>query len=811
MPPRVVPDALNWRRAEGFSGSRIAMTCNWWRWLWGVVPLVALAWLAVHQEQGRIETDLKTRTEAALKSNGQSWADVTFEGRDARLSGRAIEDDGPARATGLALGTWGVRVVDNRTDLIEKAEKYVWSAARGASKLRLAGFVPNDTAHKAILSVAKANFPGLEIDDRMALARGAPSPETWLAGVSFALKQLGLLKRGDVRLEGLGLSVSGEALDATSYRNIKSALLNAVPKGLTIAVDNVTAPVATPYVWSATHAGSQLVLAGHVPDEAVRRDLVAAAQASLPNVQVVDRMQPALGAPEGWAGAATLGIRQLAHLADGKAEMRDGVLTVTGSAADNQAGEAARRALKSGMPATITFADHIKVPPPPKPPGPYLTEISVDRMIVVLKGQAPSEAGRDQLGASAIGRFSGRRLDNQLEISPGATPGWLRCLDAGLAALERLASGKLELKDRALVVDGVTDDEQVAAAVPGDLRTATGRDCDATARVAVDAPPEPNLIWSVKFESNEVALIGDVPGEAAKTRLMDTAKRLFKDVTFTDRMRAVDVKSAKWPRVAESGLEMLAKLRRGAARIENQELTIAGEARDDATVQAIKAQLERRLPKGYTGRSTIAVRTDAAIRAEQDARKAATGPKVDIQVPPPPAQTPAAQQALNQPTPPPPPAPAAKPATPPPAAKPSAPAAAAAPQAKDAPKPVRSRACEEALKAAASTGVVRFERARAELDRASLPMLDKVARVGRACPKATIDISGHTDDEGTPERNANLAERRARAVAQYLVRGGFSASRIKAEGYGETRPAVPNDTPQHMAINRRSEFVVRAE
>ena len=80
-------------------------------------------------------------------------------------------------------------------------------------------------------------------------------------------------------------------------------------------------------------------------------------------------------------------------------------------------------------------------------------------------------------------------------------------------------------------------------------------------------------------------------------------------------------------------------------------------------------------------------------------------------------------------------------------------------------------------------------------------------RVHRA--HVRIEIEGHTDAEGTPERNARLADRRARAVADYLVKAGVEAGKLVAVGYGETRPVAPNDTPENRARNRRIEFTVR--
>ena len=105
----------------------------------------------------------------------------------------------------------------------------------------------------------------------MNTARGVPHVDTWLAGLSFALKQLASLKRGEVRLEDLSLSIAGEAEDAEAYRNLSAALkAGALPKGITLASVQITAPVASPFMWSAQFAGDQIILSGHVPDVGAR-------------------------------------------------------------------------------------------------------------------------------------------------------------------------------------------------------------------------------------------------------------------------------------------------------------------------------------------------------------------------------------------------------------------------------------------------------------------------------------------------------------------------------------------------------------
>src|SRR5262245_39900693 len=58
-----------------------SMRCNWRRWLWGLIPILLLGWLAVWAERDRVEADLGERAKVALGQAGMEWAATRFEGR----------------------------------------------------------------------------------------------------------------------------------------------------------------------------------------------------------------------------------------------------------------------------------------------------------------------------------------------------------------------------------------------------------------------------------------------------------------------------------------------------------------------------------------------------------------------------------------------------------------------------------------------------------------------------------------------------------------------------------------------------------
>lgn len=80
----------------------------------------------------------------------------------------------------------------------------------------------------------------------------------------------------------------------------------------------------------------------------------------------------------------------------------------------------------------------------------------------------------------------------------------------------------------------------------------------------------------------------------------------------------------------------------------------------------------------------------------------------------------------------------------------------------------------------------------------------------RDVPDVALFVAGHTDSRGSDEYNYLLSIRRADAVARSLFAEGIGLSRIWRIGFGKAVPVKPNDTAEHMAENRRVEFLFSA-
>lgn len=75
-------------------------------------------------------------------------------------------------------------------------------------------------------------------------------------------------------------------------------------------------------------------------------------------------------------------------------------------------------------------------------------------------------------------------------------------------------------------------------------------------------------------------------------------------------------------------------------------------------------------------------------------------------------------------------------------------------------------------------------------------------------PGMTIELRGHTDNQGTLEYNQRLSEARAKAVTDFLISHGIDKRRLSWKGFGKTQPVADNDTAEGRRKNRRVEYRV---
>jgi OmpA-OmpF porin, OOP family len=101
-----------------------------------------------------------------------------------------------------------------------------------------------------------------------------------------------------------------------------------------------------------------------------------------------------------------------------------------------------------------------------------------------------------------------------------------------------------------------------------------------------------------------------------------------------------------------------------------------------------------------------------------------------------------------------------------------------------------------------------FEFGKADLRPESNAELNRLADFIRSSSEMELEVAGHTDNVGSPEKNLTLSQQRAKAVRDYLLLKGVEAKQLKSVGFGMTKPIASNSTEAGRQQNRRVEFTI---
>ncbi len=71
------------------------------------------------------------------------------------------------------------------------------------------------------------------------------------------------------------------------------------------------------------------------------------------------------------------------------------------------------------------------------------------------------------------------------------------------------------------------------------------------------------------------------------------------------------------------------------------------------------------------------------------------------------------------------------------------------------------------------------------------------------------EITGHTDNTGTPQINMKYGKKRAEALKKYMISLGAPAANILIESRGQEDPIAPNDSDENRAKNRRATVILK--
>jgi outer membrane protein OmpA-like peptidoglycan-associated protein len=106
------------------------------------------------------------------------------------------------------------------------------------------------------------------------------------------------------------------------------------------------------------------------------------------------------------------------------------------------------------------------------------------------------------------------------------------------------------------------------------------------------------------------------------------------------------------------------------------------------------------------------------------------------------------------------------------------------------------------------SGAVLFATGKSTLLPIAQEKLSEVAKAVKDQGFKSLLVEGHTDAQGSADKNMTLSQLRAEAVRSYLISQGIPSDKIRAQGIGSSRPVADNGSAEGRANNRRVEIVV---
>lgn len=401
---------------------------------WGVpafVTVIGGTVAAVATSGSAIPPDLASRTGAVIAGPEFEWAKLSFDMRDATITGTATTQAMIDEAVAKVAAVHGVRSVTSKVVLAEYVSPFPFIATVDGGVLTLSGGLPDEAARAEILAVA-----GQGVRDETRLMSGAPNRANWVAAVTYALGYATQLDEGEVALADLNLTISGRAKSPEAYAALAAIEAAKAPTAVNLAYREVQPALASPFEWRAEYDGQKLTLSGATPSEALVGELEALAPAG---TSVSTSLVLASGAPAEFAASAKLLLQNLLKLESGSATISGNTSTLAGSPADAAAVESVRVAMTPSGAAVTLGPPHISE---------YWLSAERGANGIALDGFVPDAALRDRLEA----------LDNVdaagLELGRGAPERFESAIDFVLETLRRMSEGHATIQGTVITVEG---------------------------------------------------------------------------------------------------------------------------------------------------------------------------------------------------------------------------------------------------------------------------------------------------------------------------------------------------------------------
>ncbi len=716
-----------------------------------------------------IETRSVVSVEARYAEQQIEGIGVASDGLRVILTGTAQSEAARFRAVNQAG-----RVVDSGRIVDEiqvapskviEAPRYSVEMLRNDDGIQLIGLLPDD-ASETTLTTAAAALGQAGVSAMLETASFDP-PVTWQPAFDFGLAALKMLPRSKISVAADGVTVTAIAASEAEKRQFEADLAAITPKSpaVTIAI-SAPRPVLTPFTLrfvidtSGPHFDSC-----SADTERARDRILAAAYAA--GMDGAANCVIGLGVPTPrWAEAAEAGIKALATLGGGTLTFADADITLLATESTDQAAfDRVVGELQSALPSVFSLDATLPKKPDAPIAGPAeFTADLAESGKVELRGRLVDEAERTIVDAFAKAQFGVKNVYVATRLDPDLPDGWPIRVLAGLEALGELENGKLLVRADTVEVTGVTGSQQARARISQILSGKLGQGQTFKVTVSYDKALDP-----------QAAL--PTPAQC----LADVQQLLkFKKISFTPGSAEIE----------SSAVGLVSSIADVLSQCPPMELEIAGHtdaqgseegnrALSQARAEAVLVALQGRRVDVSKMRAVGYGETYPIAENETDLGREANR-RIEF--------------------------------TPFGAAAKAAPADAAAKgdgtvvAAK--PLPENAAACVKNAQEVLAKQKITFDPGSARIDDAADGVMAALATLLKQCPGLPVEISGHTDSQGTERNNKRLSQQRAEAVVAALKEAGVDTGQMSAMGYGEEKPIAENSDEDGRETNRRIEIAL---
>ncbi len=363
------------------------------------------------------------------------------------------------------------------------------------------------------------------------------------------------------------------------------------------------------FTFQAVRDARSIRLLGHVPNEQSRDRIRTLAKSAFPDVEIIDAMQPARGAPpQGvWLDGIAFGFRQLARLENGaQVDLVETEMRVRGRARSTTDFQRVRGELESGLPGGFKLAENQV-----KPPfiGRYRWQIALVPGTVTTSGFVPDASVRERIG-KAISRVRPQAaIEDKTELGSGA-PDAFQALAIGLVnAVGPLSEATITLDGRRVRVVGRAVREETALAVRDAMGKLMPEGFELTSNIAFDAPAIPvasPFETAIVLSEDSIRATGVVPDADLRQSIVTRLSQSLPGRNIDMALKLARGETDGWQSCMEAGLLGLEALKTGRLVLKDDTLVVEGRIEDERRL--------RTLPQEVRAAANRACRTSVSVQ-----------------------------------------------------------------------------------------------------------------------------------------------------------------------------------------------------